>query len=67
MYRTLEQLQSIADNANNGNWSDAAKEYADAGFYVADIANKYSDKVDELFQDGWEDIALLAELAHRYR
>lgn len=63
-YRTQEQLEEIADNCNNGNWSDGAKGCVEYGFYVNDFSNM---EASEYFSDGWEDIAIVCEMAMKLR
>lgn len=63
-YRTLEQFESIADNCLNGNWSDAAKECVEYGFYASDLIRLNQEH--ELFDDKY-DIAELAEIAQKLR
>jgi hypothetical protein len=64
-YRTQEQLENMAENCNNGNWSDAAQNAVDYGFYTNDIANM--DPNAELWVDGWQDVAILVEMAQKLR
>ena len=59
-FRTDEQFESIAENCLNGNWSDAAIECVEYGFYANDLIRK--NKEHELFDDIY-DIAELAEMA----
>lgn len=63
-YRTQEQFESIADNCINGNWTDAAKECVDFGFYANDLI-KFNKEL-KLFDDLY-DIAELVELAQEIR
>lgn len=63
-YRTQEQFLSIAENCLNGNWTDAAKECVECGFYANDL-RKYNEDL-ELFTDLY-DIAELSELAQKLR
>lgn len=63
-YRTLEQFEEIADSCYNGNWSYAAKECVEYGFYANDLI-KFNEE-HELFQDK-HDIAILAEMAMKLR
>lgn len=64
VYRTEEQFISIADNCINGNWSDAAKECVEYGFYAADLIRFNQDL--EYFDDLY-DIAELIEMATKLR
>lgn len=63
-YRTAEQFESIAENCLNGNWTDAAKECIEYGFYANDLRrhNEENPMFDDLY-----DIAELAELAQKLR
>lgn len=63
-FRTNEQFEEIADNCLNGNWSDAAQNCVDYGFYANDLINK--NKELELFDDLY-DIAELIEIATKLR
>lgn len=63
-YRTNEQFESIADNCLNGNWTDAAKECIEYGFFANDLINK--NKSLELFDDLY-DLAELIEIATKLR
>lgn len=63
-YRTDEQFESIADNCLNGNWSDAANECIEYGFYANDLINK--NKELDLFDDLY-DLVELIELATQKR
>lgn len=63
-YRTDEQFEEIAENCLNGNWSDAAQNCVDYGFYANDLINK--NKELELFDDFY-DIAELIEIATKLR
>lgn len=63
-YRTAEQFEEIAENCLNGNWSDAAKNCVEYGFYANDL-RKFNEEL-ELFDDIY-DIAELVEMAERLR
>jgi len=63
-FRTFEQFESIAENCLNGNWTDAAKECVEYGFYANDLIQ--FNKEHELFDD-YYDIAELVEIAAKYR
>ena len=68
-YRTTEQFLSIVENCINGNWSDAANECIEYGFYAQDLINKHNeaDMVGfETFNDA-TDIALVSEMAASIR
>lgn len=79
-YRTPAQFQTIVQNATNGNWSDAAQNCVDFGFYANDLirANEAAKEgdfyLDELGDDAMiypfeedTDIAILAEMAANIR
>lgn len=63
-YRTDEQFESIAENCLNGNWTDAAKECIEYGFFANDLINK--NKKLELFDDIY-DLVELIEIATKIR
>ena len=63
-YRTNEQFESIAINCFNGNWTDAAKECIEYGFFANDLINK--NKSLELFDDLY-DLVELIEMATKLR
>jgi len=63
-YRTAEQFEEIAENCLNGNWTDAAKNCIEYGFYANDL-RKHNEE-NQLFDDLY-DIAELAELAQKLR
>lgn len=63
-YRTDEQFMDICDNMVNGNWTDAAKLCAEAGFYANDLKNKYSEECG--IDDIWDFVELI-EMAGKYR
>lgn len=63
-YRTSKQFESIAENCSNGNWTDAANECVEFGFFANDL-RKHNEK-NELFSDLY-DIAELAETAQKIR
>ncbi|MDA3781150.1 MAG: hypothetical protein PF487_13135 [Bacteroidales bacterium] len=63
-YRTLEQFTDIAENCYNGNWTDAAKNCVEYGFYANDLRKFNED--ENLFEDLY-DIAELAEMAQKLR
>ena len=67
-YRTDEQYKDICENMMNGNWTDAAKLCADAGFYANDLKNKYESEIEgsECITDIW-DFVELVEMASKYR
>lgn len=66
-YRTDEQFTDICENMINGNWTDAAKLCAEAGFYANDLKNKYEEDPDSCgITDIW-DFAELVEMASKYR
>lgn len=63
-YRTKKQFESIAENCLNGNWTDAANECVEFGFFANDL-KKYNEELN-LFDDIY-DIAELAEMAQKFR
>lgn len=63
-FRTPEQFESIAENCLNGNWTDAANECIEHGFFANDL-RKFNEEL-ELFIDLY-DIAALAEMAQKLR
>ena len=63
-YRTKEQFESIAEDCLNGNWTDAAKQCVECGFYANDL-RRFNEEL-ELFEDLY-DIAELAEIAQKMR
>ncbi len=63
-YRTDEQFESIAENCLNGNWTDAAIECINYGFFANDLINK--NKSLELFDDIY-DLVELIEIATKLR
>jgi len=63
-FRTQEQLEAIAENCNNGNWSDAAKLAESGGFYVSDLINM---DAQDLLSEGFKDVAILGEMAQELR
>ena len=63
-YRTQAQLEEIAEGCNNGNWTWAAEKCEEGGFWVSDIVNF---DVEELFDEGWKDVAHLVEQAQNIR
>lgn len=68
-YRTPEQFREIVDSMINGNWSQAARECVEYGFYANDLLKALE------ADDNWEDddtsllpdLVLLAELAAEVR
>ena len=61
-YRTDEQWTDMCENAANGNWSDAAQNAVDFGFYANDMINKFNQEEFHILEDS-TDIAILAEMA----
>lgn len=80
-YRTPEQFHSIVSNCKNGNWSDAARDCIEYGFYANDLVRMNEQaKNDELFYtdelgdtafvypfDELTDIAFVVEIATEMR
>ena len=63
-YRTDKQFESIADSCENGNWTFAAKECIEYGFFANDLINK--NKKLKLFSDIY-DLVELIEIATKLR
>ena len=63
-YRTEEQFESIAENCLNGNWTDAAEECMEFGFWANDL--KKANEELELFTDLY-DLMRLVELTQKLR
>jgi hypothetical protein len=59
-YRTPEQYDDIIDSMVNGNWSQAAEQCVEHGFYANDLLSHYV--ASELEQRGEEDVDLLKDL-----
>jgi len=80
-YRTPERFHSIVSNCTNGNWSDAARDCVEYGFYANDLVEMneqaqnaelfYTDELgDTVFVypfDELTDIALVVEIATEMR
>ncbi len=68
-YRTREQFEEIITSAINGNWTQAAEECVQYGFYSNDLINQYNqvkeeygiDKPYQYFEE--TDLAILSEMA----
>lgn len=65
-YRTEEQFISIMENAQNGNWKDAAKEAEQGGFYAQDLIHHYNNTV-EMYDWSYEDLVYIAQMAQALR
>ena len=65
-YRTWDQWETICNNALNGNWTDAAQNCVDYGFYANDMVNKWEEEEYHVLEDA-TDLALLAEMASEKR
>ena len=65
MYRTQEQWEHMTENALNGNWSDAAQDAVDFGFYANDMLNKWNDEEFHIIE--LSDLVYLAEYAQKKR
>lgn len=63
-YRTAKQFDEIAYNVLNGNWTDAAKQCVEFGFFANDL-RRFNEEL-ELLTDIY-DIAELAEMAEHLR
>lgn len=68
-YRTLEQFESITENMSNGNWTDAARECAEYGFYANDL-RKFQEVArsegTNIISDDF-DFCELIEMAEKFR
>lgn len=64
-YRTDEQFQEICDSMLNGNWTQAAQECAEYGFYANDLRMAYDPDTCPI-EDIW-DFVELVEMAAKYR
>ena len=64
-YRTDEQWNNMVENIINGNWSDAAQNAVDAGFYSNDMINRIES--DELNGAELTDFIILSEMAENLR
>ena len=68
-YRTPEQFTEIVEDCFNGNWSHAAANCVEFGFYAQDLINSQENAIDngdEHFEDE-KDIALIVEMAAKLR
>ena len=63
-YRTQGQFEEVANNCLNGNWSSAAKQCVEYGFYANDLRVQNEDL--SLFNDLY-DLAELVEMAQKLR
>jgi hypothetical protein len=71
-YRTEKQFEEIIESMTNGNWSQAADECIEYGFYAHDLVEgaDQSDWIQGQEDSGLEtykDLILLAELAAEKR
>jgi len=68
-YRTDEQFETICENMVNGNWSDAAQNCVDFGFYANDLSNKQEEYEDAGMNPITDrmDFATLCEMATELR
>jgi len=68
-YRTKEQFESIVTETINGNWSTAAKQCVEYGFYATDLISTHEDFNNMGEQSFKEDIdiAILIESATELR
>ena len=69
-YRTQEQFEEIMDNVVNGNWTDAAQNCVEYGFYANDLLKMLEDEEAGMpYELGVNaaDIALLVEMAAERR
>ena len=65
-YRTDEQFHEIMDSTINGNFTQAAKEAEEYGFYAADLCRKMEEFIDE-YGDYWDNLVYVAEMAAERR
>jgi len=65
-FRTDEQWQDMCENAVNGNWSDAAQNAVDYGFYANDMIKKYQAEDFHILSEE-SDMAILCEMAMNLR
>ena len=66
-YRTEEQYQTIIENMENGNWTDAAKKCVEFGFYAQDLINAYEKYNEYIYLEDKFDFATLIEMATELR
>jgi len=70
-YQTYEQYREIQDSILNGNWTQAAKECVEYGFWANDLIKAWeSDEINYAMEDGLDslkDLILLAEMAAERR
>lgn len=68
-YQTQEQFREIVDSMINGNWSQAADECVEYGFWANDLlkALEADDNWEEDDKSLLPDLVLLAELAAEKR
>ena len=70
-YRTQEQFGEICESMLNGNWSQAAQECVDFGFYAGDIRKAQESANDDGFAiinddlDFVELIEMATEIRHK--
>ena len=65
-YRTEKQFEEIIESATNGNWSQAAEECVEYGFYANDLIKMYEHYKEDFGGFSYfeaTDIALLSEMA----
>ena len=65
VYRTDEQWEHMCENALNGNWSDAAQDAVDFGFYANDMLNKWESEEFHIVE--LSSLVYLAEYAQKKR
>ena len=65
-YRTKEQFKEICENMTNGNWSDAAQDCVDYGFYANDLRNAQDETEFPIISNVW-DFVTLSEMAQQLR
>lgn len=67
-YQTAKQFNEIYESFKNGNWSQAAGECVEYGFWANDLLTAYDNAFDgEYDPETLRDLVLLAEMAAEKR
>jgi hypothetical protein len=67
-YRTSEQWETMVENMINGNWTDAAQNAVDFGWWAGDIQKTIDDHSDEwIMPDELSDFMYITEQAQALR
>ena len=71
-YRTRKQFEEIIESATNGNWSQAAEECIEYGFYANDLIKQYNEVKEEYGDKPYmyfseTDLSIIAEMAAEKR